>query len=174
MVMILVTPLSAITDAVARYQPSHMVTLMSDRIAVETPAEIAPENHLRLTFSDITVPVDHQTAPTEEHVRRLIAFGRNWNGSAPILVHCWAGISRSMAAAYILLCDKAGSGAEYAIARNLRSRAAHANPNRRIIRLADVALQREGRMIDAVDAMGRAKFVEHGVPVELPLEAMVQ
>lgn len=174
MVMILVTPLSGVADAVARYQPSHMVTLMSDKIAVETPAPIVPAHHLRLTFSDITVPVDHLTAPTADHVSRLIAFGRDWDGTAPILVHCWAGISRSMAAAYILLCDKAGAGTEYVIARNMRARAAHANPNRRIIRLADAALEREGRMMDAVDAMGRAKFVEHGVPVELPLEAMVQ
>lgn len=172
MSMILVTPLSAVADTVETYRPSHLVSILSETYQPETPAGVAAERHLRIALSDITVAAEGRVVPSIEHVERLLDFGRDWDGTAPILVHCWAGVSRSMAAAYILLCMKLGTGAEYAIARNLRARAAHANPNRLLIRLADAALGRDGVMIDAVADMGRPKFVEQGVRVELPLDKM--
>jgi predicted protein tyrosine phosphatase len=100
---------------------------------------------------------------------RLIDFERSWNAHAPMLVHCWAGISRSMAAAYTILCDRAGPGSEFEIARKLRSRAAHAYPNALIVELADRALGREGRMIEAVASIGRGEIVAEGCCVEFPL-----
>jgi predicted protein tyrosine phosphatase len=168
--MILVTPLSAVPDAIAQYRPSRLVTLLSPQYMIETPDGIAPENHLRLALSDIAMPEPGQIVPGAEHVETLIAFARAWDASAPLLIHCWAGVSRSMAAAFIVLCDRAGPGAELSIARKIRARAAHANPNRLLVRLADRTLQRDGQMISAVESMGAAKFVEEGVPVELPLE----
>ena len=86
-----------------------------------------------------------------------------------MLVHCWAGISRSMAAAYTLLCDRVGPGYEFDIARALRARAAHACPNALIVALADRALGRGGRMIEAVAGMGRGEIVAEGCCVEFPL-----
>ena len=50
--------------------------------------------------------------PGAQHIDGLLDFGRDWNAEAPMLIHCWAGISRSMAAAYILLCDRLGTGHE--------------------------------------------------------------
>ncbi len=47
-----------------------------------------------------------------------------------MLVHCWAGVSRSMAAAYILLCDRLGPGTEARDRAGHRARRApHAYPN---------------------------------------------
>jgi predicted protein tyrosine phosphatase len=86
-----------------------------------------------------------------------------------MLVHCWAGISRSMAAAYTILCDRAGPGSELEIARELRIRAAHAYPNALIVALADRALGRDGRMIEAVASIGRGEIVAEGCCVEFPL-----
>jgi predicted protein tyrosine phosphatase len=174
MSMILVAPFSAVFETIEKYRPSHLVTLLSEKNMIDTPAEIRPENHLKLALSDIADPAEGLAHPQREHVERLIAFGRAWGGAAPMLVHCWAGVSRSMAAAFILLCDRAPNGAEYAIAKKMRARAAHANPNRLLVELADGLLEREGRLIDAVGAMGRAKFVEEGVPVEFPLDVMTR
>ena len=86
-----------------------------------------------------------------------------------MLVHCWAGVSRSMAAAFTILCDRAKTGAEHDIAQEMRARAPHASPNRLLVRLADHALNRGGRMVSAVEAMGPGILVEEGFPVELPL-----
>lgn len=74
-----------------------------------------------------------------------------------------------MAAAFTLLCDRAGPGSEYEIAQEMRARASHAQPNRLLVRLADQSLDRGGRMVRAVEAMGPGRLVDEGVPVELPL-----
>ena len=68
-----------------------------------------------------------------------------------------------------MLCDMHGPGHEDAIARALRERAAHAQPNKLMIRHADMLLNREGRMIAAVEAMGPGRIVWEGEVVELPL-----
>src|SRR6185312_10381468 len=98
----------------------------------------------------------------------LLEFGRDWNASAPMLVHCWAGISRSTAAAFILACDRAGAGSETALAQTLRARAAHAAPNRLMVQIGDDLLGRRGKMVDAVDAIGRGAIATEGVRFELP------
>lgn len=169
MSLILVSSLSAVERTIEQYRPSHMVTLLSPEYMIETPQQIPAERHLRLAVNDVLEAWASDSPPDENHVGRLIAFGRTWSTEAPMLVHCWAGISRSMAAAYALLCDRAGPGREFDIARALRARAAHAYPNALIVALADHALGREGRMIEAVASIGRGEIVAEGCCVELPL-----
>ena len=67
-----------------------------------------------------------------------------------LLIHCWAGISRSSAAAYAIACDR-NPGFERDIAIELRRRSPSATPNRLMVRLADDLLQRDGRMVEAID-----------------------
>jgi predicted protein tyrosine phosphatase len=169
MSMILVTPLSAVPDSIRAYWPSHLVTLLSPEFMIETPEGIAPERHLRLALNDIADPSMGASPPGPRHIAQLIAFGHEWDGEQPMLVHCWAGVSRSMAAAFTLLCDRAGQGGEHEIAQEIRGRAPHAQPNRLLVRLADQSLDRGGRMVRAVEAMGPGRLVDEGVPVELPL-----
>ncbi len=168
MPMILITPLSAMPEAIKRHAPSHMISLLSADYMIATPDGFAAERHLRLSLHDIDDPNGNQ-APAREHVDRLIAFGRDWDARAPMLVHCWAGVSRSTASAYTVLCDRAGPGSEREIAQALRERAPHAQPNRLIVRLADDALGRDGAMVRAVEAIGMGVVVTEGYPVAMPL-----
>jgi len=168
MPMILITPLSAIEETIRGRAPSHLVTLLSNDFMIETPQGFPAARHLRLTMHDIADP-GLPGAPAREHVDRLIEFGRDWDAKAPMLVHCWAGVSRSTAAAFTLLCDRAGPGAERELAEMLRERAPHAQPNRLIVRLADEALGRSGAMVRAVESIGSGVLVAEGVPVEIPL-----
>src|SRR5882672_1529304 len=168
MSLLLIAPFSALEDAVRRHRPSHLLTLL-DQPFVPTPQTIHPDRHLRLRVHDIVEPVDGGVIPETSHVADLIAFGKTWDRTAPLLVHCWAGISRSTAAAYILLCDLHGSGQEARIAQGLRFHAPHAQPNRLLIRHADLLLGRDGRMIAAVDRMSEARAVSEGEVVELPI-----
>ena len=169
MPMILVTPLSGIEEAIRRYRPSHMVTLLSPEHMIETPGGVEAGRHLRLGLNDVADTGASEMPPNARHVDTLIAFGRNWNAGAPILVHCWAGVSRSMAAAYILLCDRLGPGNERDIAQAMRRRAPHAYPNPLMVKLADRALGRDGRMVAAAEAIGRGVIVSEGECVEFPL-----
>lgn len=167
--MILVTPLSAVDEAIRAYRPSHLVTLLSPEHMIETPEGIDPARHLKISVNDVADAFLAEVPPTPDHVERLLAFGRKWSGASPMLVHCWAGISRSTAAAYILQCDRHGPGDEDVLARDLRARAPHAFPNPLLIRHADAALDRGGRMISAIESIGRGSIVAEGACVELPL-----
>jgi predicted protein tyrosine phosphatase len=167
--MILVTPLSAIDTAIARHRPSHMVTLLSPEHMIDTPDGIAPERHLKLAVNDVAETWAAEMPPSPDHVARLLEFAKGWNAASPILVHCWAGISRSTAAAYILLCERAGAGSERALAQMLRARAPHAFPNPLLVGFGDAALGREGRMVQAVREIGRGAIVAEGEIVALPL-----
>lgn len=168
MSFILITPLSALPEAIARCAPSHIVTLLSSGYMIDTPEGFPPERHLRLAVHDI-VDEGLEQSPTRAHVERLLAFGRGWDASSPMLVHCWAGVSRSTAASYALLCDRAGPGAEREIAQELRARAPHAQPNRLIVRLADDALGRSGAMVRAIESIGEGTLLSEGMSVEIPL-----
>jgi predicted protein tyrosine phosphatase len=168
MPFILVTPLSALPEAIASRRPSHIVTLLSSGFMIDTPKGFPAERHLRLSMHDIA---DEGLAesPARAHVDQLLEFGRGWDAKAPMLVHCWAGISRSTAATYTVLCDRAGPGAEREIANELRARAPHAQPNRLFVRLADEALGRGGAMVRAIDAIGAGTMATEGATVEIPL-----
>ena len=167
MSQLIVTPYSALQDTVLSHRPSHVLTLMAE--TVETPHPIAPERHLRILVHDVAEPTEGAVVPDASHIATILSFARGWDRKHPLLVHCWAGISRSTAAAYILLCDIHGPGNEHRIARGLRHRAPHAQPNRLMIRHADALLGRGGHMIDAVEAMGEGRVVWEGEVTELPL-----
>jgi predicted protein tyrosine phosphatase len=169
MPFIVVTPLSALLQSIETHRPSHLVTLLSPEHMIETPPQIATERHLRLALNDVPEALGFEAPPDRHHIAKLIDFGRGWRGDSPLLVHCWAGISRSMAAAYTLLCDRAGPGREFEIARALRAQAPHACPNPLMVRIADAALARDGRMVEAVAGIGRGEIVAEGCCVILPL-----
>ena len=103
---------------------------------------------------------------------RLLDFGRGWDGAAPMVVHCFAGISRSTASAFAIACERNPHADELEIALAMRRASPSAFPNRRIVALADDILGRRGRMVEAVEAMGGNGFVAEGVPFDLPVAAL--
>jgi len=170
MSLILVSPLSAIPEMLRTYRPSHLISLLSPDFLSRAPNDFPADRHLRLGLHDIPEPVDGKIAPDEVHVAALLGFARGWDGEHPMIVHCWAGVSRSMAAAYSILCDRSCRGEESRLARELRGRAHYAQPNRLIVRLADSLLKRNGAMVKAVEDLGGTVDVEEGVPVEFGLK----
>jgi len=153
-VQLIVCGLADVEPLIAVRRPSHMITLLDPATMIPTPPPLAPERHLRLGVNDIVEPMEDMVAPDETVVGSILDFGRGWDETRPMLIHCWAGISRSTAAAFILACERSPGVAERAIALSLRRAAAHASPNRRIVALADQLMGRQGRMIEAVEAMG--------------------
>jgi len=169
---LLVAPLSSLADALDAHAPSHLISLLSPEHMIETPAGFPPAMHLKLGINDIVDPLAGTAPPAREHVDELLAFARGWDGKQPLLIHCWAGISRSMASAFAILCDRLGPGREIQIARAMRTRAPHAQPNRLLVRHADEALERGGRMVLALNSMGPPLVVEEGVTTAFPLEGL--
>jgi predicted protein tyrosine phosphatase len=165
-----VCPLSAVPDTVARSNASHLLTWLQDEIVVETPRLILPERHIRFHIHDISEPLPGYVLPGREHIDQLIEFALDWGGHGPIVVHCWAGISRSTAAAYTALCAINPVASEELIAMRLRQASPTAYPNRLMIRLADAALGRQGRMVRAVEAIGRGVPAGEAAPFSLPAD----
>jgi predicted protein tyrosine phosphatase len=108
--------------------------------------------------------------PCDEHVARLINFVRGWDRTRPMVVHCYAGISRSTAGAYVSACALSPGRDELALARELRRRSHTASPNRRIVAIADRLLGRSGRMIAAIDAIGPGLPAYEADPFRLELD----
>jgi predicted protein tyrosine phosphatase len=167
--MIHVCSLARLHDTVAATGARHVVSLVAREDALSRPVAIAPENHLWLQLHDICEPLDGHVPPATEHVERLIAFVRRWGRDTPMVVHCYAGISRSTAAAFVSVCALNQSGDEHAIAAALRRASPTATPNARIVALGDEILSRKGRMIAAVAAIGQGTFAAEGIPFRLEL-----
>jgi predicted protein tyrosine phosphatase len=168
--MIHVCSLARLYETVAETGALHVVTLLKHTDRVQRPDTIAPGNHLILGMDDINVPMDGYVIPCDEHVTRLIEFVRGWERAKPLVVHCYAGISRSTAGAYVAACALNPRRDEGAIARELRRASPTATPNLRIVSLADRMLGRNGRMSAAIDAIGRGALAAEGVPFRLDLE----
>lgn len=168
--MIHVCSLARLHDTVEDTRARHVVTLIKDVSLVRRPAGIAAENHLLLDMDDIVAEIDGYVPPNEEHVEKLIDFVTRWDRTAPIVVHCYAGISRSTAGAFITACALNPRRDEMTIAKCIRDSSPTAVPNIRLVKLADRMLGRRGRMVQAIEAIGPGLSAYEGVPFRLDLE----
>ncbi len=164
-----VCPLSLLHATVEETGASHIVTLISANTAVERPVCVSADRHLFIAVSDIAEPAVGMILPGRTHVEQLLAFVRGWDRAAPMVIHCYAGISRSTAAAFITACALAPQSEEAMIAKRLRTASASATPNPRLVAVADRLLGREGRMVSAVSAIGRGEFASEGRPFSLAI-----
>jgi predicted protein tyrosine phosphatase len=167
--MIHVCSLARLHDTVKATKARHIVTLLRLVDRVQRPDHIAEKNHLVLAVDDISDPRDGFTVPAQEHVEKLIEFAGQWDRAAPMVVHCFAGISRSTAGAFVAACALNPQRDELQIAQAIRDASRTAQPNPRIVAIADRLLQRDGRMIRAVESIGPGDFAEEGVPFRLDI-----
>ena len=168
--MIHVCSLAALPETVRLTGASHVLTVMANVDQVLRPASVLPANHMKIAFDDITEPMDGFVAPNAEHVERVLSFVRGWDRGAPLVIHCYAGVSRSTASAFAAACALNPHRDEMVIARQIRSASPIANPNRLLVSLADKALGRDGRMLRALDDIGPASMMVEGKPFRVDLD----
>ena len=134
--------------------------LAPERLCGPLPPGTKPESYSIRRWS---------TAPAEEHVQRLIDFVGNWDRVAPMVVHCFAGISRSTAGAYVAACALNPQRDEMRIAWDIRRASRTAQPNARIVSIADRLLRRDGRMVRAIETIGPGQLATEGDPFRLDI-----
>ncbi|MES0880076.1 tyrosine phosphatase family protein [Roseibium sp. SCP14] len=168
--MLHVCSLSKLPETVTETGAKSLVTLINAEMEVPTPQGIDPDRHLFLAFNDIVDPIEGLVPASEQQVKEFIAFVETWDRQAPLIIHCWAGISRSTAGAYVAACALNPDADEFQMAALLRERSPSATPNQRIVAIADKLLGREGRMIEAIRGIGRGANAFEGTPFVMPID----
>ena len=163
-----VCSLDRVWKTIETHRPSHLITLLHNDAILATPEAIELGRHLRISMHDISVPQPGMVHPSTAHVQRILSFVDQWDRKAPLVVHCLAGISRSTATAFMAACQLNPKVPERAIAERIREMSPTASPNLLLVELADAALGREGRMIEAVEAIGYGEPAMEGTPFTLP------
>ncbi|MGU3541151.1 tyrosine phosphatase family protein [Methylobacterium sp. A54F] len=162
-----VCSLSRLPETVAATGASHVLTLVNVGTPMERPAAIPAECHGIVGVSDITEARDGHVLPAEEHVASILDFVRAWPRERPLVVHCYAGISRSTAAAYMAACALNPDADEGDLADALRRASPSATPNKLFVAIADRMLGRQGRMVAAIARIGRGADAFEGEPFHL-------
>jgi predicted protein tyrosine phosphatase len=149
-------------------RPARAVSLLSPGDDFPVLPGLSPDRHHCAHLDDIREEIGGRAAPARAHVDRLIDFLSDHQPDSPLLIHCFAGVSRSTAAAYIAACLFNPQTDEKEIAGALRLASPTAFPNSRIIAFADDALGRGGRMTAAVEGMGRGSLADWAAPFSMP------
>jgi len=152
---IIVCPLSRAPVLARERRPSHVVSLLDPGTPFPLLSGYDHKRHFCLEIHDIEAESAGLDALCDKRMRRILDFVGGWGRDEPILIHCYAGISRSTATAFITACAHNPSADEEEIALALRAASSSASPKRRFIALADAELGRNGRMSRAIDKIGR-------------------
>ncbi|MET0971669.1 MAG: protein tyrosine phosphatase [Tardiphaga sp.] len=168
--MIYVCSLADLHPTVKDTGASHVLTIMANVAQVVRPETVPDANHLRVQVDDITEVMDGFVAPNEGHITQVLDFARGWDRRAPLVIHCYAGISRSTASAFAAACMLNPDRDERDIAQRIRAASPIASPNRLLVSLADRALGRNGRMVRALDDMGPGSMTVMGKPFRIDLD----
>jgi predicted protein tyrosine phosphatase len=160
--------LAAAPQMAERLKPSRVVSLLSPYDAFPVFKGMGADLHLQVAIHDITQDIGDWQAPAASDAERVIRFVEAWDKAAPLLIHCWAGISRSTASAFITACVHNPKADEEEIAWAIRDASATASPNPRLVSFADALLGRNGRMSKAIDAIGRGAMSEEAQAFSIP------
>lgn len=160
--------LAAAPQLARKVRPSRVLSLLSPYDTFPVFEGLATDFHLQVPIHDITADIGDWRAPLASDAERVIRFVEGWDRADPMLIHCWAGISRSTASAFITACVHNPKADEEEIAFAIRSASPTASPNARLVAHADALLERGGRMTRAVEAIGRGSVANEAQTFSIP------
>lgn len=121
----------------------------------EAFAGFRPHRRLALRFHDVIGAVPGALVPTAADVAALLDFGREAGAAGPeghLLIHCHAGISRSTAAAALLLAQADPARDPADILAEIARQRPRAWPNLLLLEFGEAALGRRGELVAALPA----------------------
>jgi predicted protein tyrosine phosphatase len=160
--------LAAAPQLVRQLRPSRVVSLLSPYDTFPAFEGFGSDLHLQVPIHDIVDDVGEWRAPDLSDAESVINFVQPWDRAAPMLIHCWAGISRSTASAFITACLHNPEAEEQEIAAAIRAASPTASPNKRLVAHADALLGRNGRMNRAAESIGRGSAAMEAQAFSIP------
>jgi predicted protein tyrosine phosphatase len=123
--------------------------------------------HLILQFEDLDTEVPRIRTPSAHDVATAIEFAKTIDG--PLLIHCFAGISRSTSIALANLASRMTAGTEQQSLAKLLSLVPKAVPNLLVIKHADNLLHRTGALLTTY-GIGTARWrrIRGGASLTVP------
>ena len=167
---IYVCPLDALDQTLETSGARSMISLMGPGKSIAPPKHIT-DGFLCLEFNDIAKPQTGLIHPTADHLSQILDFLASRDGKSPLIAHCWMGISRSTATAAIALAQKQPGRDMMELANRLRAASPMATPNPLMIEIADDLLRLDGRLIRAIQSIGRGADAIQGTPFCLEWDA---
>ena len=142
---------------------SHVLSILDPDYPVpEAFGSYGEHARLELRFHDIIEATAGEVLPDAGHVDAILAFGRQLQaapaGTARLLVHCHAGISRSTASMALILAQAMPEQPAEAILGLVHSIREKAWPNLRLIEIGDSKLHRNGSLAAATHALHRLQL----------------
>ncbi|GGD07393.1 tyrosine phosphatase family protein [Aquisalinus flavus] len=167
--MIIISPYDRVEAALKKFAPDRVITIM-DGAGSTSFAGIPPERHLKIGYTMAEAARTQTCAPHCDtvRIRQMIDFAAGNDWTRPLLVHCRLGLSRSPAAALIIQCALSPNTPERRFAEDLRTLSHDVEPSFMMLAQADDLLQRDGRMLDALDSMGEGSGASVGDVLRIP------
>jgi predicted protein tyrosine phosphatase len=134
----------------------HLISIGSQGAPLPQGFSQVP-HRLRLEFNDIHAPDNDPelVLPTFQDILKVIDFVSSVSQfDGHLLIHCHAGISRSSAVALTVCAHILGAGKEQEALNYILAARPQARPNWWIVELADEALNRDGRLVRALETSG--------------------
>lgn len=156
MKFIIVTSKADAARAYKEYSITHVLTILNSGEGLSCPVLMDRNNWKRINCSDAMKP-DHLDAPTKEMVIEALTWANNLPDDARLLVHCWAGISRSTAMAIAIMVQKYGYNSIDHCVNHVYSMRKVCCPNPVITKYADEYLDCNGELHKK--AQERVKFL---------------
>jgi predicted protein tyrosine phosphatase len=152
---VFVCPKNNAHDTAKKVGATHWLCILDpgDRIYVTPRLQKLTTLHLR--FEDVLEETDRD-APTLQDVERMLRWGEAIPEDATVVINCFAGVSRSTAAALALMTQKTRDPND--AARRLLAQRPTACPNPIITKHADAILGMGGALFERGEEIARARI----------------
>ena len=144
---------SEVKRRVRDFDATHVLSLLDVGDRLFRPSSIPGTNHLQLNFGD-EESAKAWDAPTEDHARIIWEWGQRLPSDARVVVHCFAGVSRSTATALALWLQHNGTDQLEAAKQWISVDRPRACPNLLLAQHFDKLLQLDGQFVTLCDEIG--------------------
>ena len=145
-------------DVVKATGAKHVLSLLDPDDRLYLTPRLQEVNRLHLECEDV---LDEKVwaAPTREQVQSFLEWARCIPDEDTLVVHCFAGVSRSTAAAIAILADRLGN--VDAAGQRIKSVRPQPCPNPVIIKFADEILGLDGKLYEECEKVANYRLLTY-------------